>query len=257
MKLLQSLLIAISMYSKIPVPGVKWSADNMKYVMCFFPVVGVITAFAVRAAGTLLDRSGCGRLLFAAVMTLIPVLINGGIHMDGFMDTVDALCSYGDREKKLKILQDPHAGAFAMFWLSCYFVISLGLWSEVTAGMYCVLGWGYVLSRSLSGLAVVVFPAAKRDGLARTFQDGADKRRCTVIMSGWSLAAAIGMLLASVPLGVAALLAAGLAFLYYRMVLIRQFGGITGDLAGFFLQLCELGMLAGVVITGGVLWNRG
>ena len=23
----------------------------------------------------------------------------------------------------------------------------------------------------------------------------------------------------------------------------RQFGGVTGDLAGFFLQLCELGMV--------------
>ena len=39
---MQSLFIALSMYSKIPVPGVEWNEKNMKYALCFFPVVGVI-----------------------------------------------------------------------------------------------------------------------------------------------------------------------------------------------------------------------
>ena len=39
MYLLRSLAIAISMYSKIPVPMVDWNEKNMKYAMCFFPVV--------------------------------------------------------------------------------------------------------------------------------------------------------------------------------------------------------------------------
>ena len=37
----------------------------------------------------------------------------------------------------------------------------------------------------------------------------------------------------------------GLAvFFYYYQFSRKQFGGITGDLAGYFLQLCELFMLA-------------
>ena len=28
----------------------------------------------------------------------------------------------------------------------------------------------------------------------------------------------------------------------------RQFGGITGDLAGFFLQLCELAVVLGAAV---------
>ena len=30
----------------------------------------------------------------------------------------------------------------------------------------------------------------------------------------------------------------------------RTFGGITGDLAGFFLQICELTVLFGLMIAG-------
>ena len=43
-------------------------------------------------------------------------------------------------------------------------------------------------------------------------------------------------------------------FLYYRVMSWRKFGGITGDLAGYFLQLCELAVL-GCVVTGGLLWK--
>ena len=45
-----------------------------------------------------------------------------------------------------------------------------------------------------------------------------------------------------------ALLGAGVAGLYYVSMARRQFGGITGDLAGFFLQLCELCMVLGAAL---------
>ena len=37
-----------------------------------------------------------------------------------YADTCDALSSYGDREKKLEILKDPHCGAFAVIRLCSY-----------------------------------------------------------------------------------------------------------------------------------------
>ena len=51
------------------------------------------------------------------------------------------------------------------------------------------------------------------------------------------------------------LAAAAVIFLYYYRLCKKQFGGTTGDLAGYFLQLCELGMLAAFVLAGGFLWK--
>ena len=51
------------------------------------------------------------------------------------------------------------------------------------------------------------------------------------------------------------LAAAAVIFLYYYRLCKKQFGGTTGDLAGYFLQLCELGMLAALVLAGGFLWK--
>jgi len=41
MWLLNAMIIAIAMYSKIPMPRVDWNEKNMRYAMCFFPLVGV------------------------------------------------------------------------------------------------------------------------------------------------------------------------------------------------------------------------
>ena len=43
MRFFESLAIGVSMYSKIPMPRVEWNEKNMKYAMCFFPLVGVVT----------------------------------------------------------------------------------------------------------------------------------------------------------------------------------------------------------------------
>lgn len=43
-------------------------------------------------------------------MTLLPLIVSGGIHLDGLVDTADALYSRRETEKKLEILKDPHVG---------------------------------------------------------------------------------------------------------------------------------------------------
>lgn len=255
MYLLKSCAIAFSMYSKIPMPKVAWSDKNLKYCLCFFPLVGVFLGGVQILLGNTLLEWGFGSLFFSAVMTLSPLLVTGGIHMDGFMDTVDALSSFGEKEKKLAILKDPHAGAFAILWFGIYLVWSLALWSQVSSFMLPVIVCGYVVSRSLSGFSVVSFQAAKESGLAKTFQDKAQRRVVAAIMVFWFLGAAAFMLMWEPILGVVQLGMAGLLFLYHRHICKKHFGGITGDLAGYFLQLCELAMLTGTVLAGGIPWN--
>ena len=47
MKWLESLIVALSMYSKIPVPQIEWNKQNMRYALCWFPAVGVVTGLLV------------------------------------------------------------------------------------------------------------------------------------------------------------------------------------------------------------------
>ena len=176
----------------------------------------------------------------------MPVWVTGGIHLDGYADTCDALCSYGDTQKKLDILKDPHCGAFAVIRLCSYFVAYFALCCcvQFTPQVGAVWLLALVLERACSGYAVAAFPLAKNTGLAHTFATAADRitvRRVLgclgIVLAGALFALGGGVLV----------LAAGFALWRYHRVAVKQFGGITGDLAGWFLQKAELYMLAALV----------
>ena len=249
MSIINSFFIALSMYSRIPVPRVDWEKENMRYAMCFFPMIGVVIGAVMYLAGWLLDKTSVGGLFRGVVFTLIPIIITGGIHMDGFMDTMDALGSWGDREKKLEILKDSHAGAFAILGMGCYLMWSVAVWSELPAEVLRVCGVSFVLSRALSGFSVVTFPAARNSGLLKMFQDGAQKKVVRITMCLYVAAAVIMMAVMNARAMTGAITGVMIAFLYYIVVSRKQFGGVTGDLAGFFLETAELAMFTGILVT--------
>ena len=253
MYLLKSCAIAFSMYSKIPMPRVDWNEKNMKYAMCFFPVVGAVLGVLEVIVGGLLLDLGTGKFLLAAAMTLLPVLVTGGIHMDGFLDTQDALSSYQPRERRLEILKDSHAGAFAIISCAVYLMLYVAVYSALTSRAVVVIGFGFMLSRTLSGLSVITFPQARQKGLAATFSQNAARKATRSVLLLYLAGLIAAMLAAGGLAGAGALLGAGGMYLYYYRMSLKKFGGITGDLAGYFLQMCELIMAACVILVEGVL----
>ena len=243
--LLETIGVAFAMFSALPVPRIDWNERNMRYAMAAFPLIGAVigTLWCVCGALPLPD------MLRAAGFCLIPVAVTGGIHLDGYADTSDALSSYGDREKKLDILKDPHCGAFAVIRLCSYFTLYFALCACVRFTPRVGLIWllALVLERCLSGYAVAAFPMAKNTGLAHTFATAADRRRVKAALLTMSVCVGGGMAC----MGGGLLVLAALAALWrYRAVAVKQFGGVTGDLAGWFLQRAELWMLAALLLSG-------
>lgn len=241
MDLIGSFIIAFSMYSKIPMPRAEWTKERMRCAMCFFPLVGLVIGLALCGLSLLFDRlPEIGRIFPAAFCTVLPLLITGGIHMDGFLDVTDARSSYGTREKKLEILKDPHAGAFAIIGFGVYMLLYAGAFSVLVASDIFMFAGSFVLTRALSGLAVVTFPMAREDGLAATFSGMAMKRTVGIAMAVYIVLSGAYLVVLGGSLGAAVLAGAAVMFYWYYKMAIREFGGITGDLAGYFLQLCEL-----------------
>ncbi|MEA5065290.1 MAG: adenosylcobinamide-GDP ribazoletransferase [Eubacteriales bacterium] len=249
MRLLRSLALAFSTYSKIPMPQCAFTEDNLRYSLCFFPAVGALIGASLLLLRYAAAALSMGALLTGALLTIAPRLISGGIHMDGFIDAMDALSSGQPRERKLEILRDPHVGAFGIMGCAAYLLLMLGVLAEPMAGGTAyVVALSFVLSRALSGLMLLTLKSARPTGLLATFKGSAQTGAVRLTLALWALLAAALMLLSSPARGARALIASALMLLYYRFMAYRQFGGITGDLAGFFLQICELAAMAAAVI---------
>lgn len=245
---MQSLIIAFAMYSKIPMPRADWNDKNMRYAFCWFPVIGLVIGLVELAVFYILTKWQAGSVFRGVCLMAVPLLVTGGIHLDGFMDTTDARSSYGDREKKLAILKDSHVGAFAVIGCSFYLILSAGAWSEIDAKGIVVMAMAFVLERAFSGLAVVNFKGARKDGMLTAFREPARKRTVTVVLAAEAVISAIVMCYLWLPVGLLCSLGAVLTFVYYYKMAMKEFGGTTGDLAGWFLQTCELVMLMLTVV---------
>lgn len=252
MILLRSLATAFLMYSKIPMPRVEWRDENRRYALCCFPLIGAVIGALFLLWRWLCRLWGIGTLLNAAVCTVIPLLITGGIHLDGFCDVSDAVSSCAERPKKLEIMSDPHIGAFAAIKLGMYLLIQTALFSELSElsdfKAEIVVAIGFVMSRALSGMAAVLFKNAKSSGSLWAFSEPAHKSVTVTVLSVIIALGAAAMLIISPLCGGAAVVACCAAFIVYALYAYKQFGGITGDTAGWFLQICELAILAAAVI---------
>lgn len=249
MKYVKAAVIAFGMYSKIPVPRTEWDKESMKYVMCFFPWVGSVIGICFYLWGILGQWIPIGETLYTVILTVIPVFLTGGIHMDGFLDTTDALSSWQTKERRLEIMKDSHAGAFAVIGGCLYFLLYYGFVSELMTKDFVSVSLGFFLSRCLSGYAVTTFPCAKNTGLAATFAEGADKRRAQIILLVETIIVIAILLWSNFFAGGAVIVVSLLVFCWYHKMSLEQFGGITGDLAGWFLQVCELAILIAVTVT--------
>lgn len=109
-KVLDSILISLSMYTTVPVKNVVWNNDSTKYLFYVFPfvtgfLIGIFEAILLYVS----KYYGINEFLYAGLSLAVIVLVTGGIHLDGFADTIDAAASHGDWEKKRQILADSRA----------------------------------------------------------------------------------------------------------------------------------------------------
>ncbi|MBQ8620131.1 MAG: adenosylcobinamide-GDP ribazoletransferase [Clostridia bacterium] len=247
------LVIAFATYSRIPTPRVDWSEENRRYSLCFFPLIGVVIGLLMAAWLYLCDALGVGPVLRGAFGAVIPLLITGGIHMDGFMDVSDALSAWQTKERRLEILKDSHVGAFAVMHCAMVLLMMAGLLSEAAAQDAPLLGACFVFSRAMSAWTSVRFKGARQDGMLRSFTQAAGRRAVTVCSAAYAMICLIVWGMEGGYLVLALIGAAVLCTLYYRHMAYTQFGGVTGDLAGWLLQITELTLIAVIIIGGRII----
>ena len=248
--LFTAVVSAFSTFSVLPTPRIEWNAYNLKHVLSALPLVGVVIGGCLCLWHWLCGLLQLPAVLSAVALTVLPVALSGGIHMDGFADVVDALSSHAAPEKKRAILKDPHCGAFAVLGVGCYLLVYFGLCAALPLDWKTVglVGISHVLSRAIGALLSLTVPSASKEGMQRAFSDAAGKSAVWILIV-WLVLGLAGAAVLS-PLSAAGmLLAGGCVYLYTAHTAKKQFSGMSGDLAGFAISLASIAMLLMPVLT--------
>ncbi|MGI6596590.1 MAG: adenosylcobinamide-GDP ribazoletransferase [bacterium] len=212
----------------------------------FFPLVGFIIGLILCIADRGLSLL-FGPILKAALILALNVVLTGGLHLDGFIDTCDGLLSRQNREQTLAILRDTHVGGLGAAALVTLLIVKFAVLVEISGRLRL---WALLLfplmGRLSMSAAVCLFAYARPGaGMGRAYAQETGQRDLAV-------AVVISLLIVVVVCGyikpsskevsiilVAAALSLGGPYLLARRI-AAKLGGLTGDVYGAINEVAEL-----------------
>ncbi|HVU70177.1 MAG TPA: adenosylcobinamide-GDP ribazoletransferase [Ktedonobacteraceae bacterium] len=238
----KKLLMAAGFLSILPLPGSRrlFKANVVEASPLsggeYFPLVGALLALLL-AGALLLLAPLFPQPVLAALLVVGLVVLTGGLHLDGLMDTCDGLFGGLTRERKLEIMRDSRVGSFGVLAGICALLLKFACFASLGKhGLPAVLLVTLPSARWTLVLALRLFPGARASGLGATFRQDITPR---------TLALAGVLTLALVLLGAqfAGLLVWGamtLTALALGAWITRQLGGLTGDTYGAIAESAEI-----------------
>jgi adenosylcobinamide-GDP ribazoletransferase len=236
---LADLRAAFSYFSILPVG---FAEPPGGAAIALLPFVGAVTGYAAGAAGALVGAHASGALGLATVFGL-SIVLTGAVHVDGFMDTCDALFASVTPRRRLEILEDPRHGTYASaflivacaIWLAALASIAPVRWPIAAASAAASARWAALVNAlripdARAALGVAEAPADRRPPLA-------------YLVAVTSLAGALALAGGTFAL-VATLVALPLSLIAAELMKRRLGGGLTGDVYGFLIVCAEIGLLA-------------
>lgn len=246
MRWFKGLLINLQFFSTIPIPfALPMDRKHLESAIQTFPLIGLLQGgIYASILYAIVEWTPFSALTAAFAIWLVSILLTGGIHLDGWIDSSDAYFSFGDQEKRLEIMKDPRTGAFGVLsvivLLSAKFFFIYEIVGMLHSATYLLAFAIPFLSRMVMGILLVMVTPAKNDGLGAMFHHASSKNTLW-LYPVYLLGLGVVLLFTGLYIGMASyLLAVILIVLFLKKKIIEWFGGMTGDTLGASVELTEV-----------------
>jgi len=244
--------MAMGMFTGIPLPFYIWDEGLTKAMIASLPLIGMIVGLVWWVISLAFVHFELPIMMGAALLAIIPFLLTGFIHLDGYMDTSDALLSRRDLAERIRILKEPTVGAYAVVMLAILFMLQFAAaYTLLNGGRYLALLIPIcVISRSVAALSMFELRYMKECNYSGLIDSSVGVKYkifvilfiCGAVLMSVFYAGLIGALVS---------LAAIVGYACAMRVVYKSFGGILGDLLGYSTVISELcGLVALAMMQG-------
>jgi len=176
------------------------------------------------------------------LLVVFLVVISGGLHLDGFIDTCDGIAGHKTAEERWQVMHDSRVGGFGIVGACCLLLVKYVSLNSVPAPLLMMtLVLMPVISRWAMVYAIFAYPYARPSGLGKVFKQGANWQRFT---PATLIALAVTIILAPSELaGLAIMLGIWVMTIAMASYLKRKFSGLTGDTYGAVNEVAEVCVL--------------
>jgi len=241
--------MSISMYTILPSKSDVWDEKATKYLIPFYPVAGILIGLIWYGVYYVLQRFSIPIMLETLILMVLPSILSGFLHIDGFMDTSDAIGSRRSLEEKRKILKDSHVGAFAVIAVLLWMFASFcSIYSILIAGKHVVAFFLIpVVSRAFTGICVLNGKPISENSYLTLYQKEKAKWQTPLLVGYLFFSMLIPFLMGDFKtIGILVILL--IAALLSAMHAFRQLEGISGDVSGYILTMSEIAAVFAMAI---------
>lgn len=238
-KHITAFFMAWGMFCAIPCPFRHWDEKTRGWMLVYLPVIGLLTGAVWTLAAWLFGHMGWDGFLPACVLMLLPFLLTGFLHLDGFMDCCDAILSRRDLETRQKILKDSHVGSFAVICAALLFLTEFAAfcdmdWTENRFGLLFLP----MAVRAVAALCVRYRKPMQTSQYAGQYEQEKTKAQgvCMTVLLALSTALPVLLIGRAGCACVLGVLGSSLA----AWLASRNLGGMSGDVSGFAVTVGEL-----------------
>lgn len=231
MKTLKGFLLAFNMLSIIPFFKLHDFYKGINgYAVMFYPLVGFILGGILWLLSFVLDSHIPSQHL-AIIIFALWVIITGALHLDGFSDTVDGL--FVKKDRAFEVMADPHTGGMGMIFSLTFLILKAS--SLIYLDALYLLPVILMLSRFNATLSIYLFPYIG-GGMATLAKE---EFKLSQVISAFIYVIILSILFnATWLLGISIL-----TLLALKLFFMKRYGGFSGDIYGFSIEVTELVLL--------------
>ncbi|HZK53911.1 MAG TPA: adenosylcobinamide-GDP ribazoletransferase [Desulfosporosinus sp.] len=234
---MRGFLIALTFLTRLPLPAPKIEVTSEEFTLSYryYPLVGLLLGLLLWLLAKAM-MPYLPPLVMGALLLVAELVLTGGLHLDGFMDSMDGLLSARSPERILEIMKDSRIGAHACMALVGLLLLKFSLLASLTSTQITILVVMPMLSRWVFQIGVIGFPYARPQGLGKGIHETVHWlpflfTGCLVLGASYYLAGFAGLIAFGVCVITVTLWASKISSLL---------GGLTGDLYGAMIELSEV-----------------
>lgn len=248
MKILRDLSLAIRFLTILPIISFPPSnntnqneealAENLANSMAFFPLVGMLMGVLLVLLRRLFYYLPVSSLVADTLVLIFWIWLSGGLHLDGFADSVDGFLGGHNKEEILKIMKDSSTGAkgvvalVSLLLLKFVLLVEMPLFLKDTALFFTpTIGrWSMVIAAFLGR------PARLKNSMGKLFMDYVSWREV--------IFASLTMVVIGIPLFRLYLIPLVIIDVVIVLLILKysqkRIGGISGDILGAINEIVEV-----------------
>lgn len=235
-----------------------WTEESFGKSVKYFPLVGAVLGMCYAVPLFIFVYVTDNQLPFftAALAFFLTVVLTGGIHCDGLMDTADGLFSGREREKMLEIMKDSRAGAFGVVTLVTVAALQISAMTElvkINPVLFCIAIFAAPIIGRLAMVFVISnFSYARPEGIGKAFSKYATlKTFFTALLETIFLLLPLALMELQIFCTSAVTVITAIIFsMYFGRYSTRKLGGVTGDIYGAVEMLSEVLVVVIFLFTG-------